>query len=81
MAQKKGQKKDLSVAAQKLLRGIPKVDEFLNWLEESGEEITQQAKTAVREVLEESREAIIAGRLTVKKELSLESLKKHFQPG
>lgn len=79
MAQKKEQKKDLSTAVQKLLRGIPKVDEFLGWLEENGHEITQQAKTAVREVLDESREAILAGRLTVKKELSLDNLHNIFQ--
>ncbi|MEN8142969.1 MAG: L-seryl-tRNA(Sec) selenium transferase [Thermodesulfobacteriota bacterium] len=78
MAEKKDQKKDLSAAAQKLLRGIPKVDEFLNWLEENGEEVGQQAKTTVREVLDECREAIIAGRLTVKKELAPDNLKKLF---
>jgi L-seryl-tRNA(Ser) seleniumtransferase len=67
-------KKDLSATTQKLLRSIPKVDEFLNWLEDNGHDIGQQAKITVRELLDDCREAIIAGQLTVKKELSTDHL-------
>ncbi len=72
-------KKVPSAAAQKLLREIPKVDEFLGWLEEQGHEIGRQAKIAVREVLDDCREAILLGRLTGKKELALPSLHRLFQ--
>lgn len=68
-----------SAAAQKLLREIPKVDEFLGWLAEQGHDIGRQAKIAVREVLDDCREAILAGRLTGKKELALPSLHQLFQ--
>jgi L-seryl-tRNA(Ser) seleniumtransferase len=72
-------RKDLSAAAQKLLREIPKVDEFLGWLEGQGHDIGQQAKISVRGVLEDCRAAILAGQLTVKKELGLANLHRLFK--
>lgn len=50
-------------AVQKLLRAIPKVDDVLLWLHGSPAPVAQ-VKSAVREVLAERREAILAGRLT-----------------
>lgn len=67
-------KKELSATAQNLLRTIPKVDEFLGWLEGQGQATGQQVKTSVREILAECREAILAGQLTARKELSNASL-------
>jgi L-seryl-tRNA(Ser) seleniumtransferase len=72
-------KKVPSAAAQKLLQAIPKVDEFLGWLEEQGHDIGHLAKISVREVLDNCREAILAGQLTVKKELAHASLHQLFK--
>jgi L-seryl-tRNA(Ser) seleniumtransferase len=72
-------KKVPSAAAQKLLREIPKVDEFLGWLEEQGHDIGHQAKISVREVLDDCREAILAGQLKGKKELAYANLHQLFQ--
>jgi len=74
MTEKNRNSKELSATAQKLLREIPKVDEFLKWLDENGQEISLQAKTAVREILEECREAILSSQLTAKKDLAPERL-------
>lgn len=71
-------KKDLSSAAQELLREIPKVDEFLGWLEGHGHDLGRQAKMSVREILDDCRESILAGQLTVKKELALPTLHQRF---
>ena len=71
-------KNDLSAAAQKLLRKIPKVDEFLDWLEDQGHKIDYQSKISVRELLNDCREAILAGQLSAK-ELSFANLHQRFK--
>ncbi|MDH3360262.1 MAG: hypothetical protein OEL55_05265, partial [Desulfobulbaceae bacterium] len=46
---------------QDLLRAIPKVDEFLGWIEGSVEAPVTMVKSVVREVLAERRQAILDG--------------------
>lgn len=72
-------KKVPSAAAQKLLRAIPKVDELLGWLAEQGHDIGRQAKISVHEVLDDCRQAILTGQLTVKKELAPAHLHQLFK--
>lgn len=45
-----------------LLRAIPKVDEFLGWIEGSVEAPVAMVKSVVRELLEERRQAILGGK-------------------
>jgi L-seryl-tRNA(Ser) seleniumtransferase len=69
MANGSAKNKSLPARAQALLPEIPKVDEFLAELAESGREISTPVKEAVRAVLEECRRAILAGMLTSKNDL------------
>ena len=47
---------------KELLRSIPKVDEFLGWIEGSVEAPIAMVKSVVRELLEERRQAILEGK-------------------
>lgn len=55
-------KKDKAVQAnQQLLQAIPKVDEFLGWVDDECRAPLRLVKKAVRQVLAEVRQAILAG--------------------
>ncbi|MBU0483542.1 MAG: L-seryl-tRNA(Sec) selenium transferase [Proteobacteria bacterium] len=58
-----------SAAIQNLLRAIPKVDEFLGWLDDTTQGPLVLIKDAVREVLAAKREAILAGHSVKKSDL------------
>jgi L-seryl-tRNA(Ser) seleniumtransferase len=61
---------------RQLLKAIPKVDEFVGWISDAGEAPLRLIKKAVRELLDEVRQAILDGR-----EQSLEALaKSHLLP-
>ena len=47
---------------KELLRSIPKVDEFLGWVEDAVEAPVAMVKSVVREVLAEKRQAILDGK-------------------
>ncbi|MBU0480630.1 MAG: L-seryl-tRNA(Sec) selenium transferase [Proteobacteria bacterium] len=79
MTEKTDNKKKVPAAVQKLLRAIPKVDDFLGILEGKGLEIGRQAKSVVREVLEECREAILSGEPVDAKDLAPEKLEHLFR--
>lgn len=70
-------KKDKApVADQQLLKAIPKVDEFLSWINKDSPAPPRLVKKAVRDLLDEVRQAILGGR-----ELDLQALdKKHLLP-
>ncbi|MBU0673669.1 MAG: L-seryl-tRNA(Sec) selenium transferase [Proteobacteria bacterium] len=69
----------ISPAACKLLQAIPKVDDFLGVLTDSGHPVTTRSKNIVRQVLEECRQAILAGDLTDKNELAQPKLIARFE--
>lgn len=71
-------KKILSAKARGLLQSIPKVDEFLGWLNDKGVEIDTPVKAMVRETLEECRAGILAGTLTSKSHLAPRLLLESF---
>jgi L-seryl-tRNA(Ser) seleniumtransferase len=60
-------------ADHQLLKAIPKVDEFLGWISEESEAPLRLVKKAVRELLDDVRQAILGGQ-----EQSADSLAKHF---
>ncbi|MEN8257788.1 MAG: L-seryl-tRNA(Sec) selenium transferase [Thermodesulfobacteriota bacterium] len=65
-------KKDKTpVADHQLLKAIPKVDEFLGWISDEGQAPLRLVKKAVRELLDDVRQAILGGQ-----EQSVESLGK-----
>ncbi|MBU0730666.1 MAG: L-seryl-tRNA(Sec) selenium transferase [Proteobacteria bacterium] len=59
---------------KELLRSIPKVDEFLQWVGNPPETPLLLIKKAVREVLDEKRRAILAGKPVKKIDLSRKAL-------
>ena len=71
-------KKVMSARVRALLKSIPKVDVFLAGLAAEGVEITTPVKDAVRETLDERREAILAGSLDSQARLCRESLRERF---
>jgi len=62
-----------------LLRAIPKVDEFLGWVAETTDAPAMLVKDVVRQVLEEARQAILAGRLTSKEAVGKKNLLPRFK--
>jgi L-seryl-tRNA(Ser) seleniumtransferase len=71
-AAKKNSGKSLMPGVSELLQSIPKVDDCLNWLQDISDAPAVLLKNAVREVLEELRAAILAG-----KEMAKDSLAKN----
>ena len=71
-AAKKNSGKSLMPGVSELLQSIPKVDDCLNWLHDISDAPVVLVKNAVREVLEELRAAILAG-----KEMAKDSLAKN----
>jgi len=71
---KKKTTKKSGTAKQGLLQMIPKVDEALGWLSKETGAPTVLVKQSVREVLEELRQRILAGRKVNKTELSEKKL-------
>ncbi|OGQ96333.1 MAG: L-seryl-tRNA(Sec) selenium transferase [Deltaproteobacteria bacterium RIFOXYD12_FULL_57_12] len=71
--------KEQTSARNRLLRMIPKVDEFLTWTAELAEAPSILVKHAVREVLAEAREAILTGEILNEMELSHPTLLINFQ--
>jgi L-seryl-tRNA(Ser) seleniumtransferase len=61
-AGKKNNGKSLMPGVSELLQSIPKVDDCLNWLHDVSDAPAVLLKNAVREVLEEQRVAILAGK-------------------
>ncbi len=62
-----------------LLREIPKVDEFLNWVGEVPNAPSAFVKSAVREVLATLRDAILAGEIVDKADFTKKKLLQKFQ--
>lgn len=63
---------------KQLLRAIPKVDEFLGWIGEA-KAPERFVKGVVREILEEERQAILAGRARRREDLGREVLLPRFR--
>ncbi len=78
MAKKENQGAD-SGAGQKLLRAIPKVDEFLKWLGPEVEAPSRLIKSEIRGLLAAEREAILAGEKRRTVDLSRETLLARFR--
>ena len=71
------EKKNKTVVApsrQELLRLIPKVDEFLDWVADSTQAPRLVVKGVVRSILEERRQAILGGEPVAAAELSREAM-------
>lgn len=68
-----------SSAVQKLLRSIPKVDEFLGWLDDSVRAPESLIKAAVREILAEQRELILRGEKISQADLDRQALLPKFK--
>ena len=64
---------------QELLRAIPKVDEFLGWIGELPDVADLLIKDAIREILAEQRDAILAGKAVTLDDLARDSLLSRFQ--
>ncbi len=64
---------------QELLKAIPKVDEFLGWVADNTEAPMTLVKSAVREILDEQRAAILAGDLVLLKDLDQDVLVLKFE--
>lgn len=70
-------KKTTSAASpeiQGLLRTIPKVDEFLSWVEDSSDAPLRLIKIVIRDILAEMRQAILAGAVVKKGDLAKNSM-------
>jgi L-seryl-tRNA(Ser) seleniumtransferase len=78
MTTKKKSAEKPTAAAQALLRAIPKVDEFLGWLVELDDVPDVLVKNTVRLLLDELRQAILAGAKVAKADLSKDALLPRF---
>ncbi len=79
MATQKGAKKSSSDKQMHLLREIPKVDECIAWLQGKVKAPGLIVKSAIREVLEECRQAILRKDIVLKKDLTEKVLLIRFQ--
>ncbi len=64
---------------QQLLRHIPKVDEFLGWVDQETEAPLRLVKKVVRELLDEVRQAIIGGAEHTRDDLARHHLMPRFE--
>lgn len=79
MAKEKDSASKLSTTTKNLLKSIPKVDEFLGWVGDITDTPATMVKSAVRELLDNMREAILSGEPIKKMELTREALLPKFK--
>ncbi len=79
MTEKSKKQGQPSAASQRLLRAIPKVDEFLGWLGGLSDVPAILVKNSVRQVLDEVRSSILSGSKIKEKDLGKKPLVARFE--